>query len=486
MSGKKRARKVSSEEAQLAESVFGASFDSAVSKQTKKIDNEDDEVAVSLTLDRAGSGSTSSRGKKARASAAAWDDDDDEELEVDLRKTDRLRKLQKADSEGKVDTSDSKVSGKELSTLLQERFQSQTLDWAVLREGESDKAGMLQSTGTMLEKKGARARGDLPSGRLDIQRLTDANAAEPSKNPITALQFHKNGSVLLAAGTDRFLRFFQVDGDRNEHLLAVRFNDLPISAASFLGSSSEVVLSGRKPFFYTYDTESGRVTKVPGLMGKKIKSYEHMVVSPEGSRIAFLGQGGYVHIADGRTRAWQCDVKMNTAARAAVFSDEHSLISSGLDADIYKWDLRMTGRCVSRWKNADGTGVTSLSIGKNLDSSYLAVGSESGVLTLYDGNIKPGMQAPSTLRVAMNLTTKVTTSSFHPGSQCMAYASPEQKDHLRVLHVASGTVFSNWPTADTPLHKVQSMAFSPGGGYFAVGNERGKVLLYRLNHFGQY
>jgi len=54
------------------------------------------------------------------------------------------------------------------------------------------------------------------------------------------------------------------------------------------------------------------------------------------------------------------------------------------------------------------------------------------------------------------------------------------------LHVATGTVFSNWPTKDTPLRKVQSLAFSPGGGYFAVGNDRGKVLLYRLNHFGSY
>ena len=490
MSGKKRPRKVSAEEKHLAESVFGASFNTTTATTTapsctEDSDNEDD-IALSLTMDRTGSESISLRGKKGRISTAAWDDDDDETLEVDLRKTDRLRKLQKADFDGKLNLNDSKVSGTELSSLLKERFQTQTLEWALPRKSASDKAGLLQSTGTMIDKKGRRALGDLPPGRLDIQRMTDANAVEPSKNPITAIQFHSAGSVLLAAGADRFLRFFQIDGDRNEHLLAVRFNDLPISAASFIGSSGQVVLSGRKPFFYSYDAESGRITKVPGLMGKKLRSYEHMIVSPEGSRLAFLGEGGYVHVADGRTKAWQCDIKMNTAARAAVFSDENSLISSGLNADIYKWDLRKTGHCMARWKNADGTAVTSLSVGKTIANSYLAVGSESGVMTLYDGNIKAGLQAPSTLRTAMNLTTKVTSSHFHPSSQCVSYASSEQKDHLRVMHVTSGTIFSNWPTSDTPLHKVKSMAFSPGGGYFAVGNERGKVLLYRLSHFSQY
>ena len=31
--------------------------------------------------------------------------------------------------------------------------------------------------------------------------------------------------------------------------------------------------------------------------------------------------------------------------------------------------------------------------------------------------------------------------------------------------------------------KVSSIAFSPGGGYAAIGNNKGKVLLYRINQF---
>lgn len=63
-------------------------------------------------------------------------------------------------------------------------------------------------------------------------------------------------------------------------------------------------------------------------------------------------------------------------------------------------------------------------------------------------------------------------------------ASRMKKDALRLVHLPTGTVFSNWPTRLTPLHYVHCGAFSPGGGFMAVGNAKGRVLLYRLHHYG--
>lgn len=51
------------------------------------------------------------------------------------------------------------------------------------------------------------------------------------------------------------------------------------------------------------------------------------------------------------------------------------------------------------------------------------------------------------------------------------------------LHTSNRTVFSNWPTAGTPLGKVTSIDFSKRSEYLAIGNEAGKVLLYTLDHF---
>jgi U3 small nucleolar RNA-associated protein 18 len=64
-------------------------------------------------------------------------------------------------------------------------------------------------------------------------------------------------------------------------------------------------------------------------------------------------------------------------------------------------------------------------------------------------------------------------------------ASKMKKDALRLVHTASLTTFSNWPTSRSPLGHVHSMAFSPHAGFFAVGNDKGKVLLYRMHHYAQ-
>ncbi|KAK3264408.1 U3 snoRNP protein, partial [Cymbomonas tetramitiformis] len=88
-------------------------------------------------------------------------------------------------------------------------------------------------------------------------------------------------------------------------------------------------------------------------------------------------------------------------------------------------------------------------------------------------------------KILMNLTTKIDSLAFSPDSQILAMSSTMKKDSLRLVHLPSYTVFSNWPTSKTPLHFVSSLAFSPGGGYLAIGNAKGRVLLYRLHHYSR-
>jgi U3 small nucleolar RNA-associated protein 18 len=147
-------------------------------------------------------------------------------------------------------------------------------------------------------------------------------APPPPPLHYTALDFHPRGDLLLVAGQDKYMRLFKVDGEKNEKQLAVRFNDMAIQSACFRGSSStsssssgsgsgssgsgsgsgsgsvssEVVLCGRKPFFYSYDTVHGQISKIAGPIGRGVKSLEYMVESPEGRLLAFRGASGYVHI----------------------------------------------------------------------------------------------------------------------------------------------------------------------------------------------
>jgi hypothetical protein len=52
------------------------------------------------------------------------------------------------------------------------------------------------------------------------------------------------------------------------------------------------------------------------------------------------------------------------------------------------------------------------------------------------------------------------------------------------VHLPSLTAFSNWPTSSTPLGHVTAIDFAARSEYVAIGNTRGRVLLYHLKDYG--
>ena len=56
---------------------------------------------------------------------------------------------------------------------------------------------------------------DIPERYCNI-RCKDANAMEPCRAAVQALAFHPAGELLLTAGLDKTVRFFAVDGTKNQ------------------------------------------------------------------------------------------------------------------------------------------------------------------------------------------------------------------------------------------------------------------------------
>jgi len=120
-----------------------------------------------------------------------------------------------------------------------------------------------------------------------------------------------------------------------------------------------------------------------------------------------------------------------------------------------------------------------------MSSNYVAVGSESGVVNLYDNaSLEERSQSKRTpIKQIMNLKTSVDFMKFNTNGEILAMSTRREKDSLKLLHTKSKTVFSNWPTTKTPLGYVWSLDFSPGSKFMAIGNDKGKCLLYKLNHY---
>lgn len=157
---------------------------------------------------------------------SAWEDPDDTNITVSLAKDTRLRKLRDAPS-------DDVVGGREYERRLRRQFEriNPTPDWATKArsklhptktkrrrasvssqeeepEKEDDLSELLADAGGIL---GPRQK-KLAPGTLSIERLRDANLAAPSEGAVKAIQFHPSSQipVLLTAGEDRRLRFFNV------------------------------------------------------------------------------------------------------------------------------------------------------------------------------------------------------------------------------------------------------------------------------------
>ncbi|CAI8037093.1 U3 small nucleolar RNA-associated protein 18 homolog [Geodia barretti] len=88
-------------------------------------------------------------------------------------------------------------------------------------------------------------------------------------------------------------------------------------------------------------------------------------------------------------------------------------------------------------------------------------------------------ESPKPLRAVMNLTTAVDHLQFNSTSEILAVASSAKKDAVKMVHLSSLTVFSNWPHVHSRLGRPTSLHLSPLSRYLALGNERGKALLFR-------
>eukprot|EP00536_Pseudo-nitzschia_multiseries_P003153 jgi/Psemu1/185171/e_gw1.47.101.1 len=425
-----------------------------------------------------------------------WEDPDDAKAAL-IDGNSRLKKLRRSRQETEA------LSSHELEQRLRERYESSAqstarTDWATKAtdrkikndedEDNDESALALFSTSKSLL---ASSRNQLPPNFLNLVRCPDANLADANKAVVRCIDFHPASDpdqpLMLTAGLDKTLRFFQIGEEKSEKIHGIHFPEMPIYSASFLGDTGKVVLSGRRKFFYFYDMISGKVDLVPSILGRDERSWERHTVSPDGKLIAFVGNDGYVILVDSFSKQSVGSLKLNGSVRAITFTPDGSeLLASGSDGDIYRWDVN-SRQCIERFSNGDGTITSSLAA----SNTSLAVGAESGVVNLYSehraqksrSSLLGGVNTKTPLKSIMNLPTSADVVSFNSDGQILAMSSQREQHGLKLLHVPSRTVFSNWPTAQTPLGYVYSMKFSPGSKYLTIGNDKGKCLLYKINHY---
>jgi U3 small nucleolar RNA-associated protein 18 len=72
----------------------------------------------------------------------------------------------------------------------------------------------------------------------------------------------------MNAGFDKTIRLFHIDGKDNAKIQSYYFQDLPIFTAIFNPKGNEVIVTGRRNYFYSLDLDSGNTKRIGRVLGK--------------------------------------------------------------------------------------------------------------------------------------------------------------------------------------------------------------------------
>ncbi|KAL8573466.1 hypothetical protein ACOMHN_032480 [Nucella lapillus] len=365
-----------------------------------------------------------------------------------------------------------------------EKFQKVvgTPKWARLDGGkpeddDSDAEELAQSTGTHLVASTA-----LASGYVDMKRCPDGNSDNPSTARLTSVRFHKTAQILMTGSTDKSVRLYQVDGKKNASIQNVFLDNFPVMSAEFCPGLEEIVIGSRHKSFYVFDMLAGKVTFVPKIKGLEEKM-GRLRVTPDGKFIVVLGQNGNIHLLSAKSKEWVHTLHMNGGVTDITFSrDGATMYATGEDGRIYVYDLSIR-QCVHSFYDEGCIHGTSIAMCRG----YLACGSNTGVVNIYDRDSCMTSGNPRPLKVVNNLVTSCTSATINPSAEVLALASNLSEKAVKLVHIPSFTVFSNFPELmDTKIRIPWTMDFSPNGGYLTIGNHKGHALLYRVKHYSSY
>ncbi|KAK1998572.1 U3 small nucleolar RNA-associated protein [Colletotrichum falcatum] len=469
---------------------------------------------------------------EAAEGAPAWEDSDDERLTVSLATATRLRKLRLTEAEDVV-------SGAEYSRRLRTQFLrlNPLPNWAQETEGRPAKRRRRSSAAAAASDSSASSDQEDSDAELsaaplekflrDVHRLAGRDAAgktrlrpevidiqrtreipDTHKAAVNNLSFHPKYPVLLSSSVSSVLYLHHLNPTAhptpNPMLTSVQAKGIDVRRAEFLyPAGDQIFFAGRRKFFHSWDLESGHVQKTSQIQGHRLehKSMERFKLSPCGRYMGLVAStrkgGGIVNIISTESRQWVAAARLDSRHGIADFAwwgSGDGLSVLGRDGSVGEYSVAER-KFLAVWHDEGCVGGIVIALGGHQGPEplggdrWVAVGSSSGIANIYDrealvkssGAGRLGVdERPEPARRFEQLVTPITVLAFSPDGQLLAFGSREAKDALRLVHLPSCTVYRNWPTAQTPLGRITSVAFGQSSELLAVGNDTGKIRMWEI------
>jgi U3 small nucleolar RNA-associated protein 18 len=266
-------------------------------------------------------------------------------------------------------------------------------EWASsrLRIGTPSLSSLLASTKSFIDLDDS-THAPLPQGTIEMRRLRNANEQSPTTGVkeakgagggVVDFAWHpsKRTGVIAVAGGDRRVRFFQVDGHTNPTLLTLHIPSLKLEKATFHPSGSTLLLTGPRPFYYTYDLPSARCIRSARNMFGSVptptspQTLVRHAFSPDGTMLAIAGRRGAVSVMHWNGGVGAVIAELRSGRGGGVEGlvwagqDELWVLGGREGSEVECWDLGQR-RVVRKWGDEGAFG------GKvfRLHEGYAAIG----------------------------------------------------------------------------------------------------------------
>ncbi|TGJ78846.1 hypothetical protein E0Z10_g9919 [Xylaria hypoxylon] len=459
----------------------------------------------------------------------AWEDSDDERLTVSLANVTQLRKLRTSEA-------DDVINGTEYTLRLRQQYlrlnplpewarqaeeppkkrrrrSSAASDSSVVsdeaQEGDDINADalpldrLLRDANAMKSNTSTKARKLRPEV-IDIQRSRDIPDAHKD---VTSLAFHPKYPVLLSSSSSSMLYLHHIAPTAyptpNPLLTSTKVSLVPIRRAQFSPDGRKIFIAGRRRYIHSWDIESGEIQKTNKILGhqEEQRTWERFRLSPCGRYLGLIAStrkgGGVINILNVHTMQWIAAARLDSRGGIIDFCwwrTGNGITILGKGGHVGEYSM-VSRRFLAVWNDEGSNGSSAIALGGSHgpellgDDRWVAVGSASGVVNIYDRHtlILPSKEdelklksRPEPTRALMNLTTPVTTLTFSPDGQVLAMASRDKRDALKLVHLPCCTVYRNWPTEQTPLGRIEAVAFGTKSDMLAVGNDAGKTRIWEI------
>ncbi|XP_053604259.1 U3 small nucleolar RNA-associated protein 18 homolog [Plodia interpunctella] len=370
------------------------------------------------------------------------------------------------------------------SERLKQKFESimGTPNWAKIgnkQDSEDETSKIIQKVGHVHKKKSLT----LPKNYLEVRKFPNINSETKSEGKvISCVEFHPKLSAALVGGQSGIVSLFSIGGDTNNKLHSFRLKKWKVTAAYFSPDGSQAYLASELDHSYClYDLVKAKpkLHQLP-LCVKRPKIFK---LSPNGKYLAVSDGFDEIHIICAKSNERLRSLKHNSKVVSVAFDHNcQQLYCYCVQGDITIWDLS-TYRALKKFY--DNGCVNASCITDSPCGKLLAAGSKEGIVNIYDTANLDG-PSPFPIKTISNLTTKITDIKFNATSEIMAVSSNCYPNAVKLVHIPSYHVFSNFPQQSFNYNNVQTMNFSPNSGYMALGNDKGAAYLFRLKYYKNY